>query len=279
MSTRRGTTCRVFCAARRLPIARRVSSPARHARFEAFVTATEMPVATLALLVAPVLVLESHTDRALVRHIAHGVNWAIWLVFCGEYLGKVVLAPERRAYLRTSWPDLLIVIGALPISLSVELLPARAVSLLRFLRGAAVAAIGFRLRVHVLRPNRLQLGIVTTILVLVLGALGIFTVEHGVNQHIRTFGDALWWSVVTATTVGYGDVSPVTPEGKFIAVGLMLLGIGFVGVFTATISSEFFDHGRVNQVEERLARIEAKLDRLHADALRLSLPEAINVKE
>jgi voltage-gated potassium channel len=89
----------------------------------------------------------------------------------------------------------------------------------------------------------------------------------------------LWWSVVTATTVGYGDVSPVTPEGKFIAVGLMLLGIGFVGVFTATISSEFFDHGRVNQVEERLARIEAKLDRLHADALRLSLPEAINVKE
>jgi voltage-gated potassium channel len=74
----------------------------------------------------------------------------------------------------------------------------------------------------------------------------------------------LWWSVVTATTVGYGDVSPVTAEGRVIAVGLMLLGIGFVGVFTAAISSEFFDHGRVNHVEERLARIEAKLDLIQA---------------
>ena len=55
-----------------------------------------------------------------------------------------------------------------------------------------------------------------------------------------------------------------TRKRRLIAVGLMLLGIGFIGVFTATISTFFFDQGRVNQVEERLARIEAKLDSLVA---------------
>jgi hypothetical protein len=62
------------------------------------------------------------------------------------------------------------------------------------------------------------------------------------------------------TTVGYGDVSPVTTEGRFIATALMLVGIGFIGVFTATITSFFFDQGRTEDVEElraQLRRIES----------------------
>jgi voltage-gated potassium channel len=73
-------------------------------------------------------------------------------------------------------------------------------------------------------------------------------------------------AVVTATTVGYGDVSPVTGEGRLIAVGLMIVGIGFIGVFTATITGFFVDPERGaeerHNIEERLARIEEKLDAL-----------------
>ena len=72
-------------------------------------------------------------------------------------------------------------------------------------------------------------------------------------------------AVVTTTTVGYGDVSPVTGEGRLIAVGLMVVGIGFIGVFTATITSFFLAPDRPNgqdSVEKRLARIEEKLDSL-----------------
>ena len=70
-----------------------------------------------------------------------------------------------------------------------------------------------------------------------LGAIGIFAVERGQNNNIQSIGDALWWAVVTTTTVGYGDVSPVIGEGRLIAVSLMVVGIGFIGVFTATVTS------------------------------------------
>jgi voltage-gated potassium channel len=135
----------------------------------------------------------------------------------------------------------------------------------RFIRGATVAALGLRITSHILKPHRFHYVALTTAVVVSLGALGIFAFEHGQNARIETFGDAVWWAVVTATTVGYGDVSPVTSEGRTIAICLMLLGIGFVGIFTATISNLFFDQGRLN-VDERLARIEQKLDALQLNA-------------
>ncbi|WP_305178394.1 potassium channel family protein [Faecalibaculum rodentium] len=61
------------------------------------------------------------------------------------------------------------------------------------------------------------------------------------------FEDAVWWSFVTATTVGYGDLSPVTPIGRFIAAALMLVGIGLIGSLTSTITSYFIDRKPVQQ--------------------------------
>jgi voltage-gated potassium channel len=68
--------------------------------------------------------------------------------------------------------------------------------------------------------------------VLLLAAL-----EKAVGARINTFGDALWWSMSTVTTVGYGDESPVTGEGRMVAVLLMVGGIGLVGAVTATMAS------------------------------------------
>jgi len=69
-----------------------------------------------------------------------------------------------------------------------------------------------------------------------LGAIGIYIVE------LHSFGDAIWWSFVTATTVGYGEISPTTIIGRIIASVLMLVGIGFIGMLTGTIATFFINN-------------------------------------
>ena len=264
------------------PLGRDTPSPAdgkdsgsARERFERIERATDVPMAVLALLIVPALILEERARSIGVRQIANGLNWVVWLAFCGEFLGKLAFAPSRREFVRRSWFDLFIIVLSPPF-----LVPdawqgvraVRAVRLLRFLRfvrAAAVAAIGLKEASEALRHKRLHyIGLMTLVMIAV-GAVGIFVVERGENKSITSIGDALWWSIVTVTTVGYGDVSPVTAEGRLIAVALMILGIGFIGVFTATITSFFVGVDRQaepsKQIEDRLARIEAKIDALTRD--------------
>ncbi|WP_338899289.1 ion channel [Streptomyces sp. TG1A-60] len=70
------------------------------------------------------------------------------------------------------------------------------------------------------------------------GALAVYQQEHAAPEAtIRSFGDAVWWTCATLATVGYGDVTPVTPLGRLIAVGLMACGIALLGAVTGSFSS------------------------------------------
>jgi len=79
------------------------------ARFDAFARASEVPLAVVALLVVPAQLLEDSAQTQIVRSTAHAANWIVWLAFCGEYLVKLTLAPDRRGYVRRAWFDLLII--------------------------------------------------------------------------------------------------------------------------------------------------------------------------
>jgi voltage-gated potassium channel len=71
-----------------------------------------------------------------------------------------------------------------------------------------------------------------------LGAVTVLDAERNApGANITSFGDALWWASTTVTTVGYGDRYPVTTEGRLIAVGLILVGIGLVGAVTASVAT------------------------------------------
>jgi voltage-gated potassium channel len=75
---------------------------------------------------------------------------------------------------------------------------------------------------------------------IIFSAIGILGVEKDApGSNIRTAEDALWWSYVTITTVGYGDRYPVTSEGRLIAAALMTVGVGLFGMFTAYVASWF----------------------------------------
>jgi voltage-gated potassium channel len=72
---------------------------------------------------------------------------------------------------------------------------------------------------------------------MVICSIFLYAAENGVNDAIDSPLDALWWGIVTLTTVGYGDVYPVTGEGRIAASVLMLLGIGLFSAITATVTS------------------------------------------
>jgi voltage-gated potassium channel len=166
--------------------------------------------------------------------------------------------------MRRAWFDLLIIALSPPFLVPQPWQGFRAVRLLRllrFVRAGAVAAIGLREAGEAFRHRKFQYVALTTLVVVGLGAICIFAVENGHNNNIHSIGDAFWWSIVTVTTVGYGDVSPVTTEGRVIAVVLMIVGIGFLGMFTATITSFFLEPAKeeASAIEKRLERIEEQL--------------------
>lgn len=77
-----------------------------------------------------------------------------------------------------------------------------------------------------------------------MGALAVLDAERASEAaNITTFGDALWWATATVATVGYGDFTPVTLEGRVVAVMLMIVGIGLVGTVTGAMASWLMQHG------------------------------------
>jgi voltage-gated potassium channel len=87
------------------------------------------------------------------------------------------------------------------------------------------------------------------ILMVIFSSIAILQVENVPNSNIKTAEDALWWSYVTVTTVGYGDKFPVTLEGRIIAGFLMTTGVGLFGTFTGFVASWFVGEKK-NNIDE-----------------------------
>lgn len=223
----------------------------------------EWPLAILAILVIPALLIEERSSDPTLVRVAVGLNWAIWIAFCLDFLVRWIIAARAR-FLFESWFDIALIVLTPPFLAPESLQGARTLRVLRLVRAGALAGIGVRTARRVFGPRQFHVVASVAAATVLLGATGVFIFEGGRNPSIRTFGDALWWAMVTATTVGYGDVSPVTSEGRLIAVCLMLIGIGTIGIFTATIASFFVERQDAEDavLEARLAAIEQKLDAL-----------------
>lgn len=93
----------------------------------------------------------------------------------------------------------------------------------------------------------------------------VLSLEEGTGGTIDSFGDALWWSITTVTTVGYGDTFPVTPVGRGVAALVMVTGIALFSVLTANVAAFFVERDEeqdAHSVAELLQQILKRLDAL-----------------
>ncbi len=214
---------------------------------------TELPMLLLALSYLPVFIIGYLPQLpASVREAAEFAEYAIIAAFAAELVVKVAVAERKLYYLRTHWLDVVIVL--VPF-----LRPLRFLRVVRILPFLARSAVGLR---TIMGPYRGAYVIVVGLLSVLVAAALVTIFERGAGGSIRGFGDALWWAATTITTVGYGDVAPITPEGRAVAVFLMVVGIALFGVLTAGVAAYFVKGSEEPEQGITTADLMAKLEAL-----------------
>jgi voltage-gated potassium channel len=234
--------------------------------YDRFSAVVDVPLMVLAVVWLPVLVIPLAAKlSAPVTDAFTTVDYIVWAAFVVEYLVKLYLAPSRRHFISTHLVDLLVIVVPFLRPLRV----ARLFRLVRILRVAVVLGEVVTRAKAVLTHRGLHYVLLTVMILVLIGAGMVLGFEHNApRSNIHDYGDALWWAMVTVTTVGYGDRYPVTAGGRGVAVVLMLVGIGLVGVLTATVASYFVeqrDQSRDTELDARLERIEQILESIVSD--------------
>lgn len=220
--------------------------------------------ATLAMI--PVLIIERDVKSHQWQTVGQVANWLIWGIFATEIVAILVVAPRKRAALRAHWLDASIVVVTVPLygRLLSSLRLVRLVRLMRLLRIGVVLSRALQAERRLTTKNTFRFAAIATLFLVFIAGAAEATVDQG---DFKTFWDGIWWAVVTVTTVGYGDIYPHTVAGRLIAMLLMLVGIGFLAVLTASIASIFVKSDRQDETEgiaQTLAQIQADLAELKA---------------
>jgi voltage-gated potassium channel len=193
---------------------------------------------------------------------------ACWFVFVADFVAQFRL---HDAYL-AAWRGrvyLGIVIVTTPIYLVVPALDETDLLSLARLGWVAIliGAAGHGMRGVGRLARRLGVAGLYALAAVLVGAAVVFKVESP-EDGFETFGDSLWWSIVTITSVGYGDLAPVTARGRIVGVGLMIAGLAFLGVAAGSLAA-FFRVEDADRAGDK-SRDDARHDELLAEIRRLS---------
>ena len=150
----------------------------------------------------------------------------IWGCFIIDFSVRLFLHQDRKKFLKNNAIELLALV--VPVF--------RAFRMLR-----VITAVGILTRVVQSLQARVNLYIAIVLPMIVFaGSLGVFEAERNApHATITSFGNAVWWTIVTVFTVGYGDLAPVTIEGRAIAVIMMLSGVALISVVTVNLATYF----------------------------------------
>lgn len=203
--------------------------------------AYNLTMAFLSLAIAAILIVQltlnlSFSTEVILTNIAY----IIWMTFVVDYLTRFILSSDKKLFVKSNVIDLISIIpfhtifillsnyGIFNIGKYIILL-----KLVMVLRIFAIVRRSNSNFYRFLRTNNFSYTLFIAIIIIFLSSVTMSYFEHW------NIGDSLWWSIVTVTTVGYGNICPKTFSGRFIASILMIFGIGFIGSLTSTLSTYF----------------------------------------
>ncbi|MGH2488694.1 MAG: potassium channel family protein [Candidatus Limnocylindria bacterium] len=219
------------------------------ARFNTFVDAHEVPWELTMGMLALAYVATGFVEGSPAIGIADAILTGIFLA---EFGARLAAAYDRPAHLRGHWVDAAALVPAIRGFRLLRLL--RLLRLVRAFSGLCRAMGQFeRLATH----RGLLALVVVWLAVVVISSMAFYAAEADRNPNVTSPLDALWWGVVTLTTVGYGDVLPLTPEGRLAAIVLMVLGIGLFSAITATMVTALVGGTTRNGATARLDELDA----------------------
>lgn len=171
----------------------------------------------------------SNRDTKIINKLDYMIYW----IFVFDYVSRFIFYKDKKAFLKYTIADLIAIIPFMYIpSLKYG-------NLFKFIR-----VITYIIRVlHNIREILFTNGFIYALsiitIITLLCSIGMYFSEININPGIINFEDALWWSIVTVTTVGYGDIIVFTRAGRIIAIMLMFTGICFISMLTSTMSTYF----------------------------------------
>lgn len=167
------------------------------------------------------------------------VDNLICIIFLVDFAIRFKKANNKLVFMKWGWIDLISSIPYIDFLRVGRVL--RLIRLIRVFRAFKATKLIFE---HINR-NKKQSALTSVALIsflmVIFSSIAILQFEKDVNSNIKTAEDAIWWSYVTITTVGYGDKFPITTEGRIIGAVLMTMGVGIFGTFTALVSSWFIE--------------------------------------
>jgi voltage-gated potassium channel len=167
------------------------------------------------------------------------VDNLICIIFLVDFAIRFKKANNKLVFKKWGWIDLISSIPYIDFLRAGRVL--RLIRLIRVFRAFKATKLIFE---HINR-NKKQTALTSVALIsflmVIFSSIAILQFEKDINSNIKTAEDAIWWSYVTITTVGYGDKFPITTEGRIIGAVLMTMGVGIFGTFTALVSSWFIE--------------------------------------
>lgn len=189
-----------------------------------------------------------HLDNAT-RTILIWADTGICIIFFFDFLISFFRAENRWRYLITwGWIDLL---SSVP---TIDMLRwgriARICRVFRLMRGVRATRVLTSFILGKRRQSTFLAAALISIVIVTFASIAILQFEGTSESNIKTAGDAIWWSVVTLTTVGYDDLFPVTAEGRMIGIMLTIIGVGLFGIISGFVASWFLSPGQKEEKSE-----------------------------